>query len=330
MTSAACPRAAVSIVVNTYNGALYLNECIASILALKGPFDLEIIVIDDASTDETRAVVSGFRDPRIRFLRHEINRGAAAAINTAFAVASGEFIARIDYDDRYLPEFLVRAVAALQDDPAVGLVCGAVEMIDTHGQRCGHASPTQHGISIGAADHFVSLLRHNFITAPTILGRATAWRTALPVPDGLNFADWYISLKMAEISKICVLDSVLAEYRVHPAGMHSTMVLDGTGERMSNRILSYFLAGNNVRDDVRLLANQIRARHAAEWGDRYFGSNMNDDARRCYLCALKYAPVSVLGHRGRVRRSLGLILGRQRYEALKNWVLRAAGKSATD
>lgn len=201
MTSPASPRAAVSIVVNTYNGALYLNECIASILALKGPFDLEIIVIDDASTDETRAVVSGFRDPRIRFLRHEINRGAAAAINTAFAVASGEFIARIDYDDRYLPEFLVRAVAALQEDPAAGLVCGAVEMIDTHGQRCGHASPTQHGISIGAADHFVSLLRHNFITAPTILGRATAWRTALPVPDGLNFADWYMSLKMAEISK---------------------------------------------------------------------------------------------------------------------------------
>lgn len=317
----------VSIIVNTYNGAHYLSECVSSILALRGPFDLEIIVIDDVSTDTTPDLVASFDDQRIQFLRPVQNGGAAAAINLAFAKVSGEFVARIDYDDCYHPDFLLKAVATLKENPDAGLVCGAVTMIDASGQACGHSSPIQFGIVPGTADRFVDLLRRNFITAPTILARTEVWRKAIPVPTGLNFADWYMSLKMAESAKIHVLDEVLADYRVHPAGMHSTMVLDGSGERMSERILDYFLLSPISRDDAAPLARQIRGQHRAEWGDRYFGCHMNADAKRCYWAALRSAPGTVLLNGGRLCRTLGLAVGRKRYEALKRRLLRAGGNA---
>ena len=317
----------VSIIVNTYNGTRYLGECLSSILALQGSYELEIIVVDDASTDETPRLLRSFADSRIVYLRHDRNIGAAAAINTAFEHASGDYVARIDYDDRYRPDFLCKAIAALENSPDAGLVCGAVEMIDVNGLPCGRSSPTQVGIPLGTADLFVDLLRRNFITAPTILARSKVWRKAIPVPSGLNFADWYMSLKMAETSKICVLDDVLAEYRVHPAGMHSTMVLDGCGEQMSERILDYFLVNPGNRKDAAPFTHEIRANHRAEWGDRYFGCNMNAEAKRCYWSATMLAPSVVLGNKGRLRRSLGLLVGRVRYETLKKRLLRSSGNT---
>lgn len=304
----------VSIIVNVFNGARYLTECLTSVLALEGPYALEVIIVDDASTDATSQIVASFSDPRIRFIRHEQNQGAAASINTAFEQVSGEFVARIDYDDRYRPDFLLKTVSALRAHSDAGLVCGAAQMIDGNGEACGIASPQQSGISSGGSDRFLLLLRNNFITAPTLLARAEVWRKALPVPSQLNFADWYMSLKMAQSSQIRVLDDVIADYRVHALGMHNTMVLDGTGEQMTERILNYFLSGTPLRKAV---VNAIRAHHRALWADRYFYCRMNQEARRCYCSALLTSPSSVLCNSGRVRRMVGLLFGRSRYDAIK-------------
>lgn len=109
-------RPSVSVIIPTYNREETIARAIQSVL--KQTFqDFEIIVVDDGSTDRTRAVVEGFCDPRIRYLRHEQNRGAAAARNTGIRTARGAYLAFLDSDDEWLPEKLSEQIAVLQSAP---------------------------------------------------------------------------------------------------------------------------------------------------------------------------------------------------------------------
>lgn len=311
----------ISIIVNTYSGARYLPECLDSILALEGGFSMQVIVVDDASPDDTTAVMARYRDERIQFVRHEHNKGAAEAVNTAFNLVRGEFTARIDYDDRYHPHFLLCAVEALRNNPKAGLVCGGVQMIDREGKPCGLSSPVLQGYAVGCGDHFLNLLRHYFVTAPTLLARTEIWKRAIPLPAGMNFADWYMTLKMAEVSEVCVIDGTLADYRIHPLNMHSTMVVDGSGERTTWRVLDYFTGESARADEVKKFRTGIYARHAAEWGDKYFGADMYSAARRCYLRAIKLAPSRYI--RNRIAwRLVGTLMGPSLYQKIKMKLVR--------
>jgi glycosyltransferase involved in cell wall biosynthesis len=83
---------------------------------------LEVLVVYDGSTDNTEEVVRGVRDPRMRYLRHESNRGVAAACNTGIDAAKGEVIAFADSDDLRKPNYLRRQVEFLQARPGIGAV----------------------------------------------------------------------------------------------------------------------------------------------------------------------------------------------------------------
>src|SRR5207253_6329760 len=91
----------VSFVVLSYNYAHFIGETIQSILDQRGHHDFEIIVVDDASPDNSDEVIKAFRDPRIRYFRHERNQGHAATVTDGLREARGDIVARIDSDDRY-------------------------------------------------------------------------------------------------------------------------------------------------------------------------------------------------------------------------------------
>ena len=93
-----------TVVIPVYNRADALRDAIASVLS-QSDQDFEIVVVDDGSKDEPRAVVDSFSDARLRFLRQE-NRGGGAARNTGIDHARGEFIAFLDSDDTFLPHHL--------------------------------------------------------------------------------------------------------------------------------------------------------------------------------------------------------------------------------
>lgn len=120
----------VSVVVPTYNRANRLHRSIESVLAQTFD-DLELLVVDDGSTDHTEEVVQGYDDDRITYVVHEENRGASAARNTGIERASGEYIAFLDSDDEWLPRKLERQVAELESRPPewVAVYCG-VELAD--------------------------------------------------------------------------------------------------------------------------------------------------------------------------------------------------------
>jgi len=112
----------VSVIIPTYNRAHVLARAIQSVLNQTYQ-DFEIIVVDDGSTDNTEEVIKSFNDPRIRYIRHEENKGAAAARNTGIKAAKGEFIAFQDSDDEWLPKKLEKQMEAFDNaSPKVGVV----------------------------------------------------------------------------------------------------------------------------------------------------------------------------------------------------------------
>lgn len=309
----------VTIIVNVYNGERYVADCLDSILALHGPWSFKVLIIDDASTDETAKIILRYKDSRIRIIRFSENVGAAAAISHGFTLVRGEFVARIDYDDRYHANFLVDSVDALQRHPDAAFVCAAVRMIDSEGAPSAMTGPADYGEEPGSCDRFASMLERHFVTAPTILGRTSHWLRAIPIPANMNFCDWYMNLTMAETAPVVVLDKITADYRVHPLNMHATKILDGMGERVTFQVLDRFLYNSPRCAELAPRARAIMALHYADWGNKYFGAAMDADALRCYRAALRFDARQAW--KGRfLHRHIGLLTGRARYERGKQLV----------
>lgn len=126
----------VSILIPLYNRASYILETISSVLEQDHP-DIELIVIDDGSTDSGDMLVEQFAERgELKLLRHpgRINKGQAAALNLGLTIATGEFIAILDSDDLYVPGKIAKQVAFFQQHPEVGLVYGNGKGIDAAGK----------------------------------------------------------------------------------------------------------------------------------------------------------------------------------------------------
>ena len=125
----------VSVVIATHNRADLLPKAVESILGQTFQ-DFEIIIVDDASADETPSVIGRLeaQDGRIRSLRSEENVGAGVARNLGFAIARGEFVAVLDDDDRSEPNRLDRQVTFLEEHPQVAAVFSAIRWVDENDQ----------------------------------------------------------------------------------------------------------------------------------------------------------------------------------------------------
>ncbi|MBW8749337.1 MAG: glycosyltransferase [Acidobacteria bacterium] len=121
----------VSVIIPTYNYGRFIREAINSVLA-QTYHGLEIIVVDDGSTDDTQQILAGFGN-RIITVRQN-NAGAAAARNAGMAVARGAYLAFLDSDDLWLPEKIAKQITLFEADPELGMVhCGA-ERFDAAGK----------------------------------------------------------------------------------------------------------------------------------------------------------------------------------------------------
>jgi glycosyltransferase involved in cell wall biosynthesis len=122
----------VSVLMPAYNHAPYARAAAESVLG-QAYENLELIVIDDASTDETWSVLQSIKDDRLRLVKHDTNRGAHATLNEALRLARGTFIAIINSDDLFHPDRLAACVEALQTTQA-DLVGTDILLIDDEGQ----------------------------------------------------------------------------------------------------------------------------------------------------------------------------------------------------
>jgi glycosyltransferase involved in cell wall biosynthesis len=115
----------VSVIVPAFNAAAFIGKALESIV-LQTTRQLELIVVDDASTDNTLEVVRGFQ---CQVIRHSVNGGVAAARNTGLQAATGDLIAFLDADDEWLPGKLAAQLEVLEQHPKVDAVTGFVQRV---------------------------------------------------------------------------------------------------------------------------------------------------------------------------------------------------------
>ena len=200
----------VSVVIPCWNQAHYLGEAIESVLAQTYP-RLELVVVDDGSTDNSSEVVA--RHPGVRLVRQP-NRGVAAARNRGLAESRGEHVVFLDADDRLLPEALAVGVEKLAAEPDAAFAAGMPRDIGRGGAVIREARQP-----LILRDHYLKLLEECFIWSGSSL---VYRRSALDAVGGFNERrvaadDYELYLKLARDFPVVCHEEVVTEYRRHGA-----------------------------------------------------------------------------------------------------------------
>jgi glycosyltransferase involved in cell wall biosynthesis len=204
----------ISVVIPAHNRARSIGRAISGALAQTYP-DIEIVVVDDASADDTAARVEALGHPKVRLVRHATNKGAAAARNTGVANARGDWIAFQDSDDDWLPEKLARQAAHMANLPGdyVATFCTKIDYgydaAGRHGPRraCCMPDPDE---AIESGDLHPRLLRGNIIGPQTTLISKAAFRAAGGFDERLrNNEDWDLFIRLSRQGPIGFLDDPL-------------------------------------------------------------------------------------------------------------------------
>lgn len=202
---------AVSVLMPVRNCAAYLPLALES-LAAQSFEDFEIIVVDNGSSDGTRAILRDWsrREPRLRAFRLA-RPGLARSLNFAAGKARAPLLARLDGDDIALPHRLEAQVAAMRDRPTLGLLGSAAELIDSQGRRIGAIDRPVDDSELRAFQRSGCGFVHS-----SVIMRREAFLAAGGYRKGLNVAEDYdLWLRMAERGEIANLSERLVRYRIH-------------------------------------------------------------------------------------------------------------------
>jgi hypothetical protein len=195
-----------------YNGARYLRQAVESVLS-QTVRELELVVVDDGSRDNSREIVEGFArsDPRVRLISRDGNEGVTSALNEGWRQAAAPYIARLDSDDVALPARLARQLEYLEAQSSVAAVGGAVIWLDGDGRRLATKRFATSDRGIRATLETQSPLAH-----PAALLR----RTALEAVGGYRLdqaEDYDLWLRLSERWRLANLAVPVTLYRLHPA-----------------------------------------------------------------------------------------------------------------
>lgn len=204
-----CPK--VSVLMSVFNGETFLSQAIESILNQTFR-EFEFVIVNDGSTDRTGQMLDDYarRDSRVRIVTHA-NRGRAESLNRGLELCGGRYIARMDADDISLPCRLEEQVDYLELHPAVGLLGGSFEIIDTAGNvlemiRCplDDAEIRSHMLVSNPMCHPAVVMRKDVAVA------SGGYRRPL-----LDADDYDLWLRMAERCVLANLDTAVVRYRIH-------------------------------------------------------------------------------------------------------------------
>jgi glycosyltransferase involved in cell wall biosynthesis len=207
------PSPLVSVVIPAFNAGYTIDRALASVFA-QDYEALEILVIDDGSTDNTGERVASCFDGRVRLSRLERNCGEAAAMNRALALAKGEFVAFLDADDEWLPGKLRIQVPLLAADSNMSFVCSRWRQVDESGCVTEQPDLALFGPSTSTS-LWRELLARAFVLKSTVVARSGhlaatgGFDTALPVADDQDM--W---IRLALLGHVgCLPDPLTIHYK---------------------------------------------------------------------------------------------------------------------
>lgn len=300
----------VSAIVPTYNRAHSIGKSINSILT-QSYQDFEIIVVDDCSTDNTEEIVKSFKNPRIKYIQHQHNSGAAVARNTGIENSSGCYIAFLDSDDEWLPQKLAKQVELLQQSqPEVGVVYTGMEIVNEFDRVKRIKVPTHRG------SLHTTLLFANVVGTPSTV---MVKREYLEQVQGFDPNIWQFAadadlwVRLSECCEFEVIPEVLVRYLESDSDRLSTnpkavvkSILAFINKHHKNLNLNKFSKENDnflIKERAECLFNTgrllicngliISDTEAVEMGRRYLLLAFRDNLGK--LKPLWYYGISLLG-----------------------------------
>lgn len=257
-------RPLVTVVIPTYKRPHLVAQAIASVLN-QTVGDIEVLVVDDCSQDETRTIVESISDPRVHYVMHETNKGLPAVRNTGIGLARGRYIAFLDDDDQWRPEKLERQLEALCGYDAVA--CTAVSSSKGYAMRV-HNRP-----NISLED-----LKKGGFAPSGLMAKTEVFRNVLFDETIRQGEDWDAFIRIAQRYSIGWISEPLLIYN---EGVHPRM----TGEAKQ-------LLGPEIEQ-----RNAILYKHRTFLGERWFNFHLADallgyiasrpDKLRCIVYAWK-------------------------------------------
>lgn len=289
----------VSTIICCYNYGRYVGEAIESVLA-QGITDHEVIVIDNASTDETPAVLSRYQDPRLHIIRVTENHGYGRGLNIGLEAAQGDFLTFLDADDRWRPGKLRRELAIMESEPDIGLVFeDLVRFTDawyfpetqfsfTPELRLAPSAPTKCGTGhrlIGSCFETLISCSPSVCWLQTMMVRRSLVRDVRFDSTLSRSADLYYHLRIWPRVNAAYIDEPTAELRRH--GKNTTADIAKLDLDVY-QTLNDFASTAQITDSQRAALHRRLGRTALSIGRLHLQAKHLMSALRCYASASQY------------------------------------------
>lgn len=220
-----------SVIIPLYNKEREVEATLRSVLA-QTLQPLEVVVVDDGSTDGSAAVVERIASPLIRLIRQS-NAGECAARNRAMSEARGDYFALVDADDGWKPEFLEEVAAMIEEFPDCGIYSTAFDIVSPTGVVRGNC-PTERGI----VENFWRESMTHYVTIPsaTVLPRRVVEELG-GFPEGMKMGgDQWMWLKIASHYQVCFSPRALCDYSMVASNRSGAIY---TPERCDNDLMQF-------------------------------------------------------------------------------------------
>lgn len=198
----------VSVIIPTYNRASTIRKSIVSVIDQTYQ-NIEIIIVDDASEDDTEAIVKNINDSRIIYIKNAVNKGVATSRNIGIKNAKGEFIAFNDSDDIWMHDKLEKQMLIMEEHPECLLVYCAFQRRNLNGEL-ERIPATEDKLEDLQGDIFLKLLHKNTISTQTMLFRRECFEKVGLFKEGMRaLDDREMALRVAYLNNIFYIDEVL-------------------------------------------------------------------------------------------------------------------------
>ena len=220
----------ISVIMPVYNTAPFLKEAIESVL-IQTERDFELIIINDASSDESKSVIDQFVDDRIRVIQNEKNLGLAVTLNKGIRAATGKYIARMDGDDICLPKRFEEQLKEIKQGDRNSIVCSTCILIDEKGNKIGNwKDDSKYCTPIEIRKQLPS---NNCIVHPSIFVRRDLLSEFFYDPEQQESEDYDLWLRMAS-------DGVLFNKIANPLVLHRIRKNSFTRSKQQNVFFKLF------------------------------------------------------------------------------------------
>src|SRR6478752_4840840 len=204
---------AVSVILPAYNCEKYIAKAIESVLHQTFT-DLELIIVNDGSTDRTEEIIRSFSDPRILYQVNNTNKGLVFTLNKGIDIANGSYIARMDGDDICHPERLAKQKIFLDQNDEITIIASTIDFINEQEEKTSIWELDRQTITPEQIKK--AMLKQNCIAHPTVMIRSEVLKKMKYKEYQKNIEDYDLWLRMLNRGyKIAKLNEPLLLYRIH-------------------------------------------------------------------------------------------------------------------